>query len=46
MNERIRGTTKVEYISKKAQERILRCSGHVMKRDEEYVSRSYGNIGA
>ncbi|XP_066941095.1 uncharacterized protein [Macrobrachium rosenbergii] len=33
-NERIRGTTKVVELSKKAQERRLQWYGHVMRRDE------------
>ena len=38
-NERIRGTAKVENISKKIQERRLQCYGHVKRREEEYVER-------
>ncbi|XP_066953239.1 uncharacterized protein [Macrobrachium rosenbergii] len=38
-NERIRGTTKVVELSKKAQERRLQWHGHVMRRDESYVGR-------
>ena len=38
-NERIRGTIKVEKISKKVQERRLHWYGHVMRRDEEYVGK-------
>ena len=38
-NERIRGTTKVGEISKKAQERRLKWYGHVMTREEHYVGR-------
>ena len=38
-NERIRGTVKVEKISKKVQERRLHWYGHVMRRDEEYVRK-------
>ena len=38
-NERIRGTTKVGEITKKAQERRLKWYGHVMRREEHYVGR-------
>ena len=38
-NEKIRGSTKVGEISKKAQERRMRWYGHVMIRDEEYVGK-------
>ena len=38
-NERIRGTTKVEEITKKVQERRLKWQGHVMRREEDYVGR-------
>ena len=38
-NERIRGTAKVEKISKKIQERRLQWYGHVGRREEEYVGR-------
>ena len=37
--ERIRGTAKVEKISKKIQERRLQWYGHVKRREEEYVGR-------
>ncbi len=36
-NERIRGTTKVEEISKKLYKRILRWYGHVRGRDDKYT---------
>ena len=38
-NKRIRGTTKVEEISKKVQERRLKWYGHVKRRKEHYVGR-------
>ena len=38
-NERIRGTTKVEEITKKVQETRLKSYGHVMRREEHYVGR-------
>ena len=38
-NERIRGTAKVEKISKNIQERRLQWYGHVKRREEEYVGR-------
>ena len=38
-NERIRGTRKVGEITKKAQGRILKWYGHVMRREEHYVGR-------
>ena len=38
-NERIRGTTKVGEISKKVQESRLKWHGHVLRRQEEYVSK-------
>ena len=38
-NERIRGTAKVEKISKKNQGRRLQWYGHVKRREEEYVVR-------
>ncbi|XP_066965444.1 uncharacterized protein [Macrobrachium rosenbergii] len=38
-SERIRGTTNVVELSKKAQERRLQWYGHVMRRDETYVGR-------
>ena len=38
-NEKIRGSTKVEEISKKVQERRMRWYGHVMRIDEEYVGK-------
>ena len=38
-NERIRGTTKVVEMSKKAQERRLQWYGHVMRREETHVVR-------
>ena len=37
-NVRIRWTTKVGEISKKVQERRLKWYGHVMRREEEYVT--------
>ena len=36
-NERIRGTTKVGEITKKVQERRVKCYGHVMRIKEHYV---------
>ena len=39
MNERIRGTTKVEEISKKVQESRLTRYGHVLRREYEYVGK-------
>ena len=39
-NERIRGTTKVGEKTKKAQERILKWYGHVVRRKEHYVGMS------
>ena len=38
-NERIRGTVKVEKISKKVQERRLHWYGHVMRRNGEYIGK-------
>ena len=38
-NERIVGTTKVGYISKKVQESRWKCYGHVLRREEEYVGK-------
>ena len=38
-NTRIRGTVKVEEVSKKVQEERLRWYGHVLTRDEEGVER-------
>ena len=38
-NKRIRGTSKVEEISKKVQERRLKWYGHVKRREEHYVGR-------
>ena len=38
-NERIRGTTKVVEMSKKAQERRLQWYGHVLRREETHVAR-------
>ena len=38
-NERIRGTTKVEEISKKVQESRLKWYGHVSRREDEYVGK-------
>ena len=38
-NGRIRGTTKVEEITKKAQEMRLKWYGHVVRREEHYVGR-------
>ncbi|XP_066967704.1 uncharacterized protein [Macrobrachium rosenbergii] len=38
-NERIRGTTKVIELSKKAQETRLQWCGHVMRRGETYIGR-------
>ena len=39
-NERIRGTTKVEEISKKVQESRLKWYEHILRRVEEYVGKS------
>ena len=39
INEIIRGTTKVEEITKKVQERRLKWYGHVTRREEHYVGR-------
>ena len=36
-NEYIRATVKVERLGMKMREGRLRCYGHVMKRDQEYV---------
>ena len=41
-NERIRGTAKVGEISKKVQESRLKWSGHILRREEEYVDKSLG----
>ena len=38
-NERIRGTTKVAEISKKAQKRRFQWYGHVMRKEEDCVER-------
>ena len=38
-NERIRETTKVGEISKKVQESRLKLYGHVLRREDEYVSK-------
>ena len=38
-NERIRGTTKVEEISKKVQESRLKWYGIVLRREDEYVGK-------
>ena len=38
-NERIRGTTKVEEISKKVQESRLKWYGHVLRREDEYIGK-------
>ena len=38
-NERIRGTTKVEEISKKVQESRLNWYGHVLRREDEQVGK-------
>ena len=38
-NEYIRGTVKVERLGIKMSESRLRCYGHVMKRDQDYVAR-------
>ena len=38
--DRIRGTTKVGSIANNVQERRLKCSMHVMRRDEHCVGRS------
>ena len=38
-NERIRGTTKVEEITKKVQGGRLKWYGHDMRREEDYVGR-------
>ena len=38
-NERIKRTRIVEDISKKVQERTLKWSGHVMRRQEHYMGR-------
>ena len=38
-NERIRGTTKVGEISKKVQESRLKCCGHTLRREDEYVGK-------
>ena len=38
-NEYIRGTVKVERLGIKMREGRLRCYGHVMRRDQEYVGR-------
>ena len=39
INEIIRGTTKVEEISKKAQESRLKWYWHVLRREDEYVGK-------
>ena len=38
-NERIRGTTKVGEISRKAQETRSKWYGHVLRREEEYIGK-------
>ena len=38
-NERIRGTTKVGEISKNVEESRLKWYGHVLRREDEYVSK-------
>ena len=38
-SERIRGTTKVGKISQKVQESRLKWYGHVLRREDEYVSK-------
>ena len=38
-NERVRGTPKVEGITKKVEERRLKWYGHVMRREEHYIGR-------
>ena len=38
-HERMRATTKVGEITKKAQERRFKWYGHVMRREEHYVGR-------
>ena len=38
-NERIRGTAKLGEISKKVEESRLKCCGHVLRRDEEYIGK-------
>ena len=38
-NERIRGTTKMEEISKKVQESRLKWYGHVLRGEDEYVGK-------
>ena len=38
-NEYIRGTVKVERLGMKMKEGRVRCYGHVMRRDQEYVGR-------
>ena len=43
-NERIRGTTKVVEVSKKAQERRLMWYGHVVRREENHVLRRVSEI--
>ena len=43
-NEYIRGTVKVERLEIKMKESRLRCYGHVMRRDQEYVERKIMQI--
>ena len=38
-NEYIRGTVKVKRLGMKLREGRLRCYGHVMRRDQDYVGR-------
>ena len=38
-NEYIRGTDKVEQLRMKMREDKLRCYGHLMKRDQDYVGK-------
>ena len=44
-NERIRGATKVGKIAKKVQGRRLKRHGHVMRREEHYIGRTYLDLG-
>ena len=39
MNERIRGTKKVEETSKKVQESSLKWYGYILRREDEHVGR-------
>ena len=43
-NEHIRSTVKVERLEMKMREGRLRCYGHVMRRDQEYVGRKMMEI--